>query len=883
MMFAIENFFVCLLQVTLVAAFGMLFSVATRHWWRTSAALPLLVSLMAITLLTFFSFSSWPSWFSLPHSTLANRSVPPGELESQLPLKASSEELPILSVDGGNGVGISESMVQLFAWIGEVSADKVPADDRSAFSSWSAVTIAKVLLGLGLAIGLLRLLGGLISVHLFVRGSRPLRSQQLRQQVERIAAELGCRHEIEVRESSKLALAATVGFRRPVILISETWRSWSDIQLRSVLGHEIAHIRRGDFVATIIANVGLLFHFYHPLVHWLANRLRLEQELAADAMAANLVGGSRIYLDAIGELALKQSSEPMGWPAHTFLPTRRTFLRRIEMLRDLRLLSGEGTGAIRWAMTTGILAIATVAIGLRPPGPIETTSSAIAQVPAKPTAANAQQGTPLEAKYVPQAAALVAVVRPGQLYAEAEKLATAKLISSELLKPIGILKEMSQATVVYIPNNAHPTPATATHIIFDSKEVRDRFEPNLVQQNVRWEKANLLLYQFEKSVDGRFARYLPDDRSIVYGDEYVVEQMILTAGNSLSPLTQSKAWKDATNGFLVASVSAKGLSETAGGLGNSLVDMFSPLWQSASSHTLAAQLNDRLSLTLTSESADQASAKKVEATFQSGVSMLTNMLNAVKDSPDANNRKLMDSLKSILELHKIECSGNEARLKLEMGTDSLAKLMIEPLVAVKSSADRAGQTTNMMKIMLALYNYESAFGSFPPAVIVDAESGMKRSWRVELLQFLDGTGELYNQYRKNEPWDSVANKKVLAQMPDVYRHPSQPRDATTTAVTAAYGEGLVFNRSSKGIKLAEVLDGTSSTLAILESKTDIPWTKPADVEIDLKQDKLPVFGGFDSTGYTVGFMDGSVRYFGNSIDVGLLKKFFTIAGGEEVQ
>ena len=69
------------------------------------------------------------------------------------------------------------------------------------------------------------------------------------------------------------------------------WRDWSQTELRAVLAHELAHVVRGDFLTGLIAQISVAIHFYHPLAHWLAKRLRLEQELAADAWGAALSGG----------------------------------------------------------------------------------------------------------------------------------------------------------------------------------------------------------------------------------------------------------------------------------------------------------------------------------------------------------------------------------------------------------------------------------------------------------------------------------------------------------------------------------------------------------------------------------------------------------------
>ena len=103
----------------------------------------------------------------------------------------------------------------------------------------------------------------------------------------------------ELRESAEIAAPAIVGWRRRLILLPQQWREWSEAERQAVLAHEVAHIVRGDFVAWFVAQLGVVLHFYNPLVHWLARRLRIEQELAADALGAMAAGGSGTYLSKL--------------------------------------------------------------------------------------------------------------------------------------------------------------------------------------------------------------------------------------------------------------------------------------------------------------------------------------------------------------------------------------------------------------------------------------------------------------------------------------------------------------------------------------------------------------------------------------------------------
>src|SRR2546421_256342 len=81
------------------------------------------------------------------------------------------------------------------------------------------------------------------------------------------------------------------GWRRPVLLLPVDWRSWDAPERRAVFAHELAHIVRGDYAAGLLARLAVVLNSYHPLVLWMAGRLQLQQELAADALGARFAGG----------------------------------------------------------------------------------------------------------------------------------------------------------------------------------------------------------------------------------------------------------------------------------------------------------------------------------------------------------------------------------------------------------------------------------------------------------------------------------------------------------------------------------------------------------------------------------------------------------------
>jgi RNA polymerase sigma factor (sigma-70 family) len=88
---------------------------------------------------------------------------------------------------------------------------------------------------------------------------------------------------------------------------------------------------------------------------------------------------------------------------------------------------------------------------------------------------------------------------------------------------------------------------------------------------------------------------------------------------------------------------------------------------------------------------------------------------------------------------------------------------------------------NLKRIGLALHNYLSAEGHFPPAAITDKDGKPLLSWRVAILPYLEdydgrSCSELFKEFHLNEPWDSPQNQTLLAKMPAVFASPAG-RDA----------------------------------------------------------------------------------------------------------
>ena len=79
------------------------------------------------------------------------------------------------------------------------------------------------------------------------------------------------------------------GLRRPWLVLPEGLASLlGPDELRQVLLHELAHVKRGDLIWDWFPAIARMLFFFHPVAHWAAGRILLERELACDQAALRL-------------------------------------------------------------------------------------------------------------------------------------------------------------------------------------------------------------------------------------------------------------------------------------------------------------------------------------------------------------------------------------------------------------------------------------------------------------------------------------------------------------------------------------------------------------------------------------------------------------------
>jgi Zn-dependent protease with chaperone function len=231
----------------------------------------------------------------------------------------------------------------------------------------------------------LRLLLGLAWVR---RRSRPdaWRPDPAWQSVlDRMAAQLGIGRRVMLGLVDDAAAAVigpiTAGWWRPVVLVPAALATGMAPQLlEALLAHELAHVRRHDYLVNLLQSAVEILLFYHPAVWWLSHRIRVERESIADDLAASLLGEPRRLALALSELDRFQLS------THSLAPAAHggNLMSRIK-----RLVRPESESFIAqpgWKLALPLLALllsaaASTQVGTANAAPQQAQSQAAARDP----------------------------------------------------------------------------------------------------------------------------------------------------------------------------------------------------------------------------------------------------------------------------------------------------------------------------------------------------------------------------------------------------------------------------------------------------------------------------------------------------------------------
>lgn len=143
----------------------------------------------------------------------------------------------------------------------------------------------------GTALLMVRLVGGWIFVQRLTRKNVSPVAEVWQTCLNQLGKQLGITKSVRLIESAEIAVPMTIGWLKPLVLVPiGLLAGLSPRQVEAVLAHELAHIRRYDYLVNLIQSAVEILLFFHPAIWWLSARVREEREHCCDDVAIQLCG-----------------------------------------------------------------------------------------------------------------------------------------------------------------------------------------------------------------------------------------------------------------------------------------------------------------------------------------------------------------------------------------------------------------------------------------------------------------------------------------------------------------------------------------------------------------------------------------------------------------
>lgn len=233
---------------------------------------------------------------------------------------------------------------------------------------------------------------------------------------------------------------------------------------------------------------------------------------------------------------------------------------------------------------------------------------------------------------------------------------------------------------------------------------------------------------------------------------------------------------------------------------------------------------------------------------------------------------LPPALKPLLDALKLDSKDATVSASLQIQPEQVAKTIQAFAEPEKPKPGRADVLSNLRIIGLAIITHDANDMQLP-SNICDKNGKPLLSWRVAILPYIEQQ-ELYKQFKLDEPWDSEHNIKLLARMPKIYAIPGG--EVGKTHFRTFTGPGTVFSGPGGKAKynVANIPDGTTNTICVVEAADGVPWTKPDDLVLT-PDALLPKLGKSRPNEFAVLLFDGSVRWLKKSIPEKTLRNAIT--------
>jgi len=188
------------------------------------------------------------------------------------------------------------------------------------------------------------------------RRSLPCEAQPANAVLEKVRSLLRLSRAVRLRSSAEIAVPFTRGGVHPAVFLPAEAGRWSCKHLEWVLAHELAHVRRNDYLTQMSAQLACALFWFHPLVWLAAFAMRKERERACDDIVLSLGHPAADYAEFLLVLSRSLRCTNGAWTASVAMAQSSQLEVRMKALLDPRL-NHKPLAASRAALFTALAAL----------------------------------------------------------------------------------------------------------------------------------------------------------------------------------------------------------------------------------------------------------------------------------------------------------------------------------------------------------------------------------------------------------------------------------------------------------------------------------------------------------------------------------------------
>ncbi|MGE5816156.1 MAG: M56 family metallopeptidase, partial [Acidobacteriota bacterium] len=170
---------------------------------------------------------------------------------------------------------------------------------------------ATLIWAIGVVVLAIRAVGGWAVAQRLRRHGIACPTVQWQARFDRLLPRLRIGKRVTLLQSQLVDVPTVIGWLKPVVLApASAFAGLAPQQLEAILVHELAHIRRQDYLANLVQTVVETLLFYHPAAWWLSRVARAEREHCCDDVAVAMVGNRVEYARALADLEVVRRAVP---------------------------------------------------------------------------------------------------------------------------------------------------------------------------------------------------------------------------------------------------------------------------------------------------------------------------------------------------------------------------------------------------------------------------------------------------------------------------------------------------------------------------------------------------------------------------------------------